>query len=100
MFDSSTVIVHNMHASLAPIVFTEILFQNECLDDSQQEAVRFALAQKEVAVVHGPPGTGKTTTVVEIIIQSVRQGFKVQICLFFLNRSIPMVHVFNKRINN
>jgi ATP-dependent RNA/DNA helicase IGHMBP2 len=44
-------------------------FLNKSLDCSQREAVEFALKQKELAVVHGPPGTGKTTTVVEIICQ-------------------------------
>ncbi|XP_062918238.1 DNA-binding protein SMUBP-2 isoform X1 [Mobula hypostoma] len=53
---------------------------NSCLDDSQIEAVNFALAQKEVAIIHGPPGTGKTTTVVEIILQAVKQGLKVLCC--------------------
>ncbi|XP_035827063.1 DNA-binding protein SMUBP-2 isoform X2 [Aplysia californica] len=54
-----------------------ITFVNESLDASQREAVRFALSQREVAVIHGPPGTGKTTTVVELIVQAVRQGMKV-----------------------
>ncbi|XP_059090373.1 DNA-binding protein SMUBP-2-like [Tigriopus californicus] len=53
---------------------------NEQLDDSQKEAVRFALLQKELAVVHGPPGTGKTTTIVEIITQAVKSGLKVLCC--------------------
>lgn len=48
------------------------IFFNQSLDDSQRQAVRFALCQREVAIVHGPPGTGKTTTVVEIITQAVR----------------------------
>ncbi|RUS87677.1 hypothetical protein EGW08_004518 [Elysia chlorotica] len=52
-------------------------FVNERLDESQREAVKFALTQREVAIIHGPPGTGKTTTVVEIILQSVAQGLKV-----------------------
>ena len=39
------------------------------LNDSQRDAVRFALLQRELAIVHGPPGTGKTTTIVEIISQ-------------------------------
>lgn len=56
----------------------ELEFFNKNLDDSQKEAVTFALSQKELAVVHGPPGTGKTTTVVEIILQAVKQGQKVR----------------------
>lgn len=53
-------------------------FFNKNLDDSQREAVTFALTQRELAVIHGPPGTGKTTTVVEIILQAVKQGQKVR----------------------
>ncbi|XP_063294197.1 DNA-binding protein SMUBP-2 [Pelobates fuscus] len=55
-------------------------FFNPSLDDSQKEAVIFALGQREVAIVHGPPGTGKTTTVVEIILQAVKQGLKILCC--------------------
>ena len=58
----------------------DIVCANESLDDSQKEAVRFALSQKELAVIHGPPGTGKTTTVIEIILQCVRRGDKVRGC--------------------
>uniref|UniRef100_A0A3B4UHB1 DNA-binding protein SMUBP-2 n=1 Tax=Seriola dumerili TaxID=41447 RepID=A0A3B4UHB1_SERDU len=58
----------------------EVGFFNLNLDDSQREAVSFALSQRELAVIHGPPGTGKTTTVVEIILQAVKQGQKVLCC--------------------
>ncbi|XP_008304539.1 DNA-binding protein SMUBP-2 [Stegastes partitus] len=58
----------------------EVEFFNSNLDDSQREAVSFALSQRELAVIHGPPGTGKTTTVVEIILQAVKQDQKVLCC--------------------
>lgn len=50
------------------------------LNDSQNDAIRLALAAKDVAVIHGPPGTGKTTTVVEFIRRAVRRGEKVLVC--------------------
>ncbi|XP_061630708.1 DNA-binding protein SMUBP-2 [Phyllopteryx taeniolatus] len=58
----------------------EVKFFNANLDPSQREAVTFALSQRELAVIHGPPGTGKTTTVVEIILQAIKQGQKVLCC--------------------
>jgi len=40
------------------------------LNPSQQDAIRFALSANDLAILHGPPGTGKTTAVVELIRQA------------------------------
>ncbi|KAI0807382.1 P-loop containing nucleoside triphosphate hydrolase protein [Fomes fomentarius] len=47
----------------------ELPFFDQSLNLSQQEAIRFALESPEVACIHGPPGTGKTHTLIELIRQ-------------------------------
>lgn len=56
---------------------TEPEWRNHNLNRSQQAAVREVLRGPSLSIVHGPPGTGKTTTVVEIIVQAVRRGQRV-----------------------
>ncbi len=55
----------------------DVPFRNEELNGSQRAAVRKAVGSRPVFLIHGPPGTGKTTTVVEAIYQYVRKGMKV-----------------------
>ncbi len=50
------------------------------LNPPQQDAVRFALSARDVAIIHGPPGTGKTTALAEIIYQAVKRGDRVLAC--------------------
>ena len=47
------------------------------LNTFQQQAVNIALAAKDVALVHGPPGTGKTTVLIEYIMQEVKNKKRV-----------------------
>ena len=50
------------------------------LNKTQEEAVNKVLRAKDVAVVHGPPGTGKTTTLVEAIYETLRRENQVLVC--------------------
>lgn len=50
------------------------------LNTSQQKAVQKVLCAREVAIVHGPPGTGKTTTLVEAIGETLRREAQVMVC--------------------
>lgn len=55
----------------------ELEFFDESLNEPQRDAVRRALFTEPVALIHGPPGTGKTRTLVEVVRQFVRQGKRV-----------------------
>ncbi len=52
----------------------QIEFVNKNLNKYQKEAVKLALSSKKLFLIHGPPGTGKTTTLIETIIQHIKQG--------------------------
>ena len=50
------------------------------LNTTQEKAVNQVLRAKDVAIVHGPPGTGKTTTLVEAIYETLRREPQVLVC--------------------
>jgi superfamily I DNA and/or RNA helicase len=76
------------------------------LNDSQNEALNSIMAADDVAIVHGPPGTGKTTTLVESIKFLVADGKKVMVtapsnaAVDHLTRSIANAGVSIVRIGN
>jgi len=76
------------------------------LNDSQNEALNTIIAADDVAIVHGPPGTGKTTTLVESIKFLVADGKKVMVTApsnaagDHLKRSIANAGVSIVRIGN
>jgi len=51
--------------------------ENEELDESQRKAVKRSLEAEDLFLIHGPPGTGKTTALIEVIEQHVKRGEKV-----------------------
>ena len=50
------------------------------LNPAQEAAVNKVLHAKDVAIVHGPPGTGKTTTLVEAIYETLHRESQVLVC--------------------
>jgi predicted DNA helicase len=56
------------------------LFYPSALNDSQLAAMRHVIAAQDVAIIHGPPGTGKTTTLVQTILETVRRERRVLVC--------------------
>ncbi|KAK0656682.1 P-loop containing nucleoside triphosphate hydrolase protein [Cercophora newfieldiana] len=58
----------------------DIEWVDPTLNESQKDAIRFALASKEMALIHGPPGTGKTHTLIELILQMLKRNLRVLVC--------------------
>lgn len=50
------------------------------LNERQNQAVQKVVEAQDVAIVHGPPGTGKTTTLVEAIIETLQRETQVLVC--------------------
>ena len=52
-------------------------YKNQRLNESQQKAVQAITQNENITIVHGPPGTGKTTTLIEGILQLIHAGEKI-----------------------
>lgn len=64
-----------------PSVFTEVAAEpSPVLNTSQSEGLLKVLGTGDVAFIHGPPGTGKTTTLVEAIRQTIKKENQVLVC--------------------
>lgn len=60
---------------------TGTLFFDSLLNTSQQNAISFALDRSPITIIHGPPGTGKTYTLIELIKQlTFNRGERVLVC--------------------
>lgn len=63
------------------VLFSDVeMAYSQRLNDTQNEALRKVLSAKDIAIVHGPPGTGKTTTLVEAIVHTVKREPQVLVC--------------------
>ena len=68
------------HGNLPLSWFSFQPFRFPWLNRTQEEAVNKVLHAKDVAVVHGPPGTGKTTTLVEAVYETLHRENQVLVC--------------------
>jgi ATP-dependent RNA/DNA helicase IGHMBP2 len=64
-------------SSTPPIKNNSLNFRNRDLNESQQQAVTVITQNEQITIIHGPPGTGKTTTLIEGVIQLIKNGEKV-----------------------
>ena len=55
-------------------------FYPSALNGSQLMALRHVISAQDVAIIHGPPGTGKTTTLVQAILETIRRERRVLVC--------------------
>jgi ATP-dependent RNA/DNA helicase IGHMBP2 len=53
---------------------------SQALNDSQNEALQAICSAEDIAVVHGPPGTGKTTTLVEAMCEVLKEEKQIMVC--------------------
>lgn len=70
--------IFHSYAKASEFSFAPVRFP--WLNPSQEKAANLVLRAKDVAVVHGPPGTGKTTTLVETIYETLRRESQVMVC--------------------
>ena len=66
--------------SMKPETFSFAPMHFPYLNRTQEDAVNRVLRAKDVAIVHGPPGTGKTTTLVEAIRETLMRENQVLVC--------------------
>ena len=66
--------------NVKPETFTFQPMHFPYLNRTQEQAVNEVLRAKDVAIVHGPPGTGKTTTLVEAIRETLMRESQVLVC--------------------
>lgn len=69
-----------LHSRQPAATFTFDPIRFPWLNPAQEQAVNHVLRAKDISIVHGPPGTGKTTTLVEAIHETLHRESQVLVC--------------------
>lgn len=99
--------IHQNNDKHLPEPHSHLVVPSEALNDSQNEAVKAMNSSEPFVIVHGPPGTGKTTTLVEGIVQLVKNGERVlvtapsnaatdHIALELIRAGVPLMRIGNQ----
>lgn len=100
------------HGTLKAQTFSFGFTRFPWLNNSQEEAVNKVMHAKDVAIVHGPPGTGKTTTLVEAVYETLHRENQVMVCAQsnmavdwisekLVDRGVPVLRIGNPtRVND
>ena len=103
---------YSRSGNIQPQTFSFSSLSFPYLNKTQEEAVNRVLRAKDVMIVHGPPGTGKTTTLVEAINETLMRESQVLVCAQsnmavdwisekLLDRGIPVLRIGNPtRVND
>ena len=74
----------------------KVEFLSNNLNEYQKQAIEFCMRTKEIGLIHGPPGTGKTTTIAELIVQLIKNGQKL---LVLAPSNIAVDNIVEKLLN-
>jgi superfamily I DNA and/or RNA helicase len=75
-------IIHNPEDTTEDEKFKLKSLFNKKINFSQIASIENCLRSKELSLIHGPPGTGKTSTLTEYILQSVQRNKKILVCAY------------------
>jgi ATP-dependent RNA/DNA helicase IGHMBP2 len=88
-------------AEIPPTFDEEHPFTSHRLNPSQQQAVRKIVAANDLAIVHGPPGTGKTTTLVQAIKALIQKDHQQVLVVAPSNTAVDLLSekLYDEKLN-